>query len=256
MVRSWYNTEDVWNYPAWSVNLEWFAYLCIFPLAFLLFKRIRYVPCLLIIVTLLLAARAYSLGTILFPSESRCGEICFLFLAGCGLYRIHSLVKNPPAEKIVLLGLLLFLTYMVPVFLGYAEPSFFFLYVAFALLIFGLSYERGFLARMLSTRILVWGGLISYSIYMTHYLVIRKTVIYTSDYWQSWSHQELIFMRYAVLLAMLVAFVGVAAAFYHFIEVPANKKLRALWEKLEGARRKRSHECDIKGDSPSCMKPS
>jgi peptidoglycan/LPS O-acetylase OafA/YrhL len=231
MVRSWYSREVLWNGPAWSISAEWFAYLCLFPLASLFFGRIRSVPSLVIVVTLFLAAHAYSFGEILFSNLSRCGEICFLFPAGCGLYRIYTLVKNPPAEKIVLLGLLLFSLYVI----CSDELTVFILYVAFALLIFGLAYERGFLARLLSTRIVVWGGLISYSLYMTHALIIRIAVVHTLSYWQRWSHQELTFMRYAVLSVMLVALIGMAAAFYYLIEVPANKKLRAFWATLENA---------------------
>ena len=35
------------------------------------------------------------------------------------------------------------------------------------------------------------------------------------------------------VVALIAAFIGVAAAFYHGIEVMANQKLRALWEKWE-----------------------
>lgn len=220
MVRLWFHSEPAWNTPAWSISAEWFAYICVFPLAFILFKRIRWVPGLVIIVALFLMAQVSPINTILFPSTNKCGTIFFLFLAGSGLYRIRSLVKNPPAEAMVWCGLFFLLAYV----LFNRILSELVLYVAFALLVFGLSYERGFLARILSTKFMVQGGLASYSLYMTHNLVIQTFIFYS---WDSWERlPQLIFVRYGLLLLVVGAFIGMALFFYRCIEEPANRKLR------------------------------
>jgi len=229
MVRSWFHSgvalnAPAWNAPAWAVSAEWFAYICVFPLAFLLFKRIQCLPCLMIIVMVFLAAQTSSVPATLFPGQNVCGGIFFLFLAGSGLYQIRCFVRNPPAEAIVMCGIFFFLAYV----LFNKSLSILILYVSFALLIFGLSYERGFLARILSTKIIVQGGLASYSLYMTHWLVIQTFIFYS---WPSWGRlPHLIFARYAILLAMIGAFIGVTTVFYHYIEVPANRKLRRFFE--------------------------
>lgn len=232
MVRSWFHSEPIWNAPAWSISAEWFAYICVFPLAFILFKRIQWVPCLVIIVVLFLSAQASPVNAIIFRGPNRCGTIFFLFLAGSGLYRIRSLVKNPPAEAMVMCGIFFLLSY---VFFN-KSLSELILYLAFALLIFGLSYERGFLARILSSKIAVQGGLASYSLYMTHYLVIQSFIFYS---WASWKRlPQLIFARYVILLFMAGVFIGMAFFFYRYIEEPANRKLRRFVSKFKQSERK------------------
>src|SRR5262245_59450207 len=41
MMRGWYSDALVWNFPAWSIHSEWFAYLFLFPIAFVTIRRIR-----------------------------------------------------------------------------------------------------------------------------------------------------------------------------------------------------------------------
>jgi len=102
MVRSWFDSGPMWNAPAWSISAEWFAYIFVFPLTWFLFKRIRWVPVLVVLVTLCLAAQASPIKNFI---PNRCGAIFFLFLAGCGLYQIRLRCKsafdaNPPWMQI------------------------------------------------------------------------------------------------------------------------------------------------------------
>jgi peptidoglycan/LPS O-acetylase OafA/YrhL len=174
MVRSWFHNDEAWNYPAWSISAEWFAYIFVFPMAFFLFKRLHSWLFVAVLVALFLTAQTF-LSPALFPG--RCGSIFFLFLAGSGLYRVRCLVKNPPAETLGMCGAFLLLAYA---YLCKILPPLI-LYLAFTLLIFGLSYERGLLARFLSTKIVVLGGLASYSLYMTHFLILRSYLFFTWD---------------------------------------------------------------------------
>jgi len=223
MVRSWYHSEPAWNTPAWSISAEWFAYICVFPLAFYLFKHVRRWPSLAIVVTLFLAAQASPLKWELFTGQNKCGTIFFLFLAGSGLYRMRCLLKDPPAKAIVTCGLLLFAAYVM----FNQNLSEFVLYVAFALLIFGLSYERGYVARLLSTRLIVYGGLASYSLYMTHFLIIQTWTFYSWSYWETIPKLS-IAIRLLLLLLMAGVFIAAAVLFYRCIEEPANRRLRQL----------------------------
>src|SRR5579883_2016917 len=34
MIRCWFSKALIWNYPAWSIHSEWFAYLFVFPIAY------------------------------------------------------------------------------------------------------------------------------------------------------------------------------------------------------------------------------
>jgi peptidoglycan/LPS O-acetylase OafA/YrhL len=188
-------------------------------LAFILFKRIQSRLGLVIIVASLLIAQAFSPLNLL---PGKCGSIVFFFLAGSGLYRIYCLVKNPPAEAIGMCGAFFLLSYV----LFNKNLSVLILYAAFALLIFGLSYERGLLARILSTKIAVQGGLASYSLYMTHVLILRSYLFF------SWERlPQSAFVRFIIFLILVGTLAGTAFIFYHYIEEPANKKLRRLVSK-------------------------
>lgn len=167
---------------------------------------------------LFLSAQVSPVNAFLFPGPTRCGAIFFLFLAGSGLYQIRCLVKNPSAEALVICGLLFLSSYL---FFSQILSELI-LYIAFALLIFGLSYERGFLARVLSSKLAVQGGLASYSLYMTHFLVLQAFIFYTWAYWKQLP--QLTFARYFILLLAAGAFIGTAFFFYRCIEDARKQK--------------------------------
>ena len=226
MVRSWFHSDLEWNYPAWSISAEWFAYIFVFPLAFYGFKRIQSRWLLGAIVALALGLHSFLPQTLL---PGRVEGIFFLFLMGSALYRLFCLVKNPPAEAITIAGALLMLSYMLwAKYLNHVV-----LYTAFALLVYGLAYERGFLAKFLSTKAVVLGGLISYSLYMTHVLVLRD---YQLFFWNNLPHA--LFLRCMVVLVLAAALVGTAAVFYYFVEEPCNKRLRSWMANVSVARPK------------------
>lgn len=223
MVRLWFHDARAWNVPAWSISAEWFAYICVFPLAYLLYRRMKWLPGLLILVVAFLAAQAAPINFILFPPTNKTGTIFFLFLAGCGLYQIRCLTKTAPAGIIVNCGLVLLIVFIV----FNRNLSEFVLYSAFALLIYGLSFERGWLARILSTKWIVYGGLASYSLYMTHYLIVQTYIYYSTPYWKTIPKLPVI-VRLAILLAMGAISLGTAVLAYRIVEEPANRGLRRL----------------------------
>jgi peptidoglycan/LPS O-acetylase OafA/YrhL len=219
--QHWRPAPFLWNAPAWTLSVEWFAYIVLFPLAFIFFKRIRSWRMLAVLITLFLILQS-CLPMVKYCGD--CGTIYFFFLAGSALYQIHSLVKNPPAEAIVVGGLLLFVAYVLlnkwlPVCV---------LYAAFVLLIFGLSWERGFLSRLLSTKLVVAGGLASYSLYMTHFLVRRSYLLF---FWQR--VPESMLLRVLIFLVTVGALAGLALLTYHYVEVPANRLLRRFAQRLQ-----------------------
>lgn len=211
----WHRPGLLWNAPAWSLSAEWFAYLVLFPLAFIIFKRIRSWPLLAVLILLFLILQVY------LPTEQCgwCAEVFFLFLSGVALYQIYSLVKNPPAEKIVVVGLLLFAAYSC--FNKWLAVSI--LYAAFVLLVFGLAWERGFLARLLSAKLVVYGGLASYSLYMTHFLIWRSCLCILTEF-----PTKSMWLRAGILILTVGAVPGFAFLTYRYVEEPANRRLRRL----------------------------
>ena len=221
MVHSWFWTDLGLNYPAWSISAELFAYICVFPLAFLCLKRIRSVPMLGVTLILLLAGASFVPSNVIL---GRGGDIVFLFLAGSTLYRIRCLKETVRAEWIQNLGFVLVLGYVV--FSG-ALPRVI-IFAGFAALVFGLSYQRGFLSRVLSTRFVVAGGLASYSLYMTHAVVGKVYGLFTEG-----MAPQPVWIRLLFVIGLVMGVGGAAMGCYRFVEEPANRVLRRLVSKAK-----------------------
>ena len=214
MVRCWFSKDLLWNYPAWSIHAEWFAYLFIFPIAFVCFRKGTNRLSLLLVISLLLAGNAI-LPVKQFPGT--CAEIIFLFLAGSGLYRLRVLLQDFPGTWCANAGLLLLVVAISALFIHSIEL----VYFAFALIIFGLSYDGGWLGKFLSLRPVVYGGMISYSMYMSHAVVIKFFAAAAHKIGMQTQSMQ-ITGAFIFIGAVLIS----ASAFYHLIEAPCNKVLR------------------------------
>jgi len=214
MVRSWFSKDLLWNYPAWSIHAEWFAYLFVFPIAFWSFRNLSNRLILLLAIGVLLAGHTF-LPIAQFPGK--CAEIIFLFMAGSALYRLRLLLSDFPGTWFATTGLLLFIVAVSGLF----NHSISLIYLAFALLILGLSYDGGWLGQFLSQRPVVYGGLISYSMYMTHAVVLK--FVGAASHKIGMQTQGL---RIAGAFFFIGAVLMTASAFYHLIEAPCNKALR------------------------------
>jgi peptidoglycan/LPS O-acetylase OafA/YrhL len=214
MVRTWWSEDLIWNYPAWSIQSEWFAYIFLFPLAYAIFGNMRN-PKLLLLIT-----AGFLAGATFLPIEQvpgMCAEIVFPFLAGSALYRLRTVLSDARGSWYANVGVFLFLV-------AVSDSSIYFIkliYLSFALLIFGLSFDRGLLSQLLSNRVVVYGGLISYSMYMTHAIVLK---IYSAAVHRIIWPSETMQLIGAVAYLVLVFFT--AMAFYHLVEAPSNYALR------------------------------
>lgn len=214
MIRSWASENLIWNYPAWSVQCEWFAYLFLFPIAFLCFRREERPWFLCVTIAALV-----SLHTFL-PMPHFLGklkDILFLFFAGSALYRLRVLFPDLPGHWASVIGLIL-----TGIGIGTSRLfSPFLVHTGFGLLVFGLSYERGLLNRLLSMKAIVYGGILSYSVYMTHALVQKAFGPLTS---RLAVHSQVGgFLLFVTGMAMVFF---VAMLFHHCVEAPCNRWLR------------------------------
>ena len=210
MVRSWGSKELLWNFPAWSIHCEWFAYLFLYPMCHAIAGYIKSAVAAIAAVGILLLAHA-SLPPVL---PGQLGAIAFLFPAGAMLYVLRKQLPNADGAMLTNTGAVLFVLAVV------ASRDGVFL-ASFVLLILGLSYERGVINRAVASSLFVFGGTISYSIYMTHEVVHKfaNEMLHRVDL----SHE----VRGAWLLALLVAGVLVAAIAAHFgVERPAGRLMR------------------------------
>ncbi|TGN61811.1 acyltransferase [Paracoccus liaowanqingii] len=213
-----------WNGPAWSIGAEWFAYLA-FPILMLaVMNRGRIISILLIAGAMIGLAVISGMGDNLDVTYDygilRCG---FGFVIGMLLHRLSDLaVSLRLGHDFIAAGLLA--TTALLMHLGVRDIA---IPPLFALLILSLALNKGVVARMLSHPALLWLGAISYSVYLSHMLVLSlinvtaltllgKTIGRYLDTWPS-----------LIVLAGLVALVLMLSAWlYRNVEVRARSLLR------------------------------
>ena len=210
--------HESWNVPAWSISCEWAAYL-LFP-AIILSKAVTRSSCLTITTGgLAILTMASFLQSVHANGNNQYGliRIAGEFVAGCSLCHLfHSQVGRNwnwnlliPISGVVTILLL-----------GFVLPSFslvpYWCVPFLALIIFGLAYHQCAYSRLLSTRLFLFGGHISYSLYMVHtlcFIILKK----------NFPNLEARPMSFVVDLLFAIT---IAAAMYYFVEEPCRKKMR------------------------------
>ena len=223
LIQNWGMTDHLsWNDPAWSISTEFAAYL-VFPLIAAAARWDRMSsPMLLTIAGLLCAAIALlftasgtgSLGEhIAQIGVWRClGEfslgiiVCLLWMRWRGT-RSAAAWAALGCCIVLATGLLLGL------------PESVFVPAAFFAGILALALDRGVVSRLLSTRVAVYLGEISYSTYLAHFLlwILFKIAFVDHDLQVGWAG-----------LAGYIALVALASVgLYHGVEKPAQAWLNA-----------------------------
>ncbi|GAT35532.1 peptidoglycan/LPS O-acetylase OafA/YrhL [Terrimicrobium sacchariphilum] len=224
MLQAWGAPVLSWNYPAWSVSAEWFAYLAVFPLALLCHHRLgdlsplrRAFTAIVIIfgaiATLRLATPDGDLPHALIRVSTE-------FFAGAMLYHLLRALCGHPrlADALVMFSILLLgLACWFPA--GTMGTGILTLSsLVFGLL--GLGESRSLSARVLAASPWVYLGTISYSLYLIHAPMQRilKVVLPVERFAES-----SIGLRCAVFAVHLCALFLAAACLYHFVEDPARR---------------------------------
>jgi len=215
MVRTWFEPVLLFNKPAWSIQCEWFAYLLVFPACVFLF-RLRWTNAALVALAMLLLV-SYEKITPYFAA-SLAPMIIFPFAAGSALYllrkRLSHLKNSGIYSLFTLLAILVSLKYDL------TKIGLPILFCLFAALVFFLSYSSGKFQSVLSWKPIHFGGLMSYSLYMTHHFF---EIIWTPVYARLEPDGVGGKILFAALLIILTP--ALAAAFYLFIEKPVNRFL-------------------------------
>lgn len=165
--------RELWNYPAWSISVEWWTYFTVFPLIVLV--RRRDAATTLGFGFLLLSVGVAS-GLYFFPERQVfVGWLAFLRAAvgfGAGWF-VWECSRKPAAPVHAGLSRALLLVIAIAI---YAAPALsghdaWFLLPVFPLLIYALAGNDA-AGGMLGGRVAVWLGEISYSLYLVHPLVL------------------------------------------------------------------------------------
>ena len=226
LTHIWFGQNVTYNSPAWSVSAEWFAYL-MFPLLAIVVAKVKSLRG-----AWLGAMACYAtFGAAYVMYWGHAGEtgqaglrVGFEFLAGCFLFRVSERAGNGMGWR-----------WMVPtsvagivvgaVTIGSSTPYGVLLAPLFGLLILGLAKGQGLFVRILSTRVVVFGGEASYALYMTHALVqglaLRLLAVdrFTDNGWV---------VRAAVLAAYAVMIAVAAVLTFVLVEKPARNWLRSV----------------------------
>ncbi|POX91455.1 acyltransferase [Mycobacterium kansasii] len=238
-----------WDGPAWSISAEWLAYL-LFGLLILVILRMERATRAR---SLMLLAFAASLPPVLlllasgqfYTPWSWLPRIVTQFIAGAlACAAVRRLRLSDRARRVAGCLALLLIAVMVAVMYWLdAHPitgvvdSGGVVDVLFVPLVITLAVGVGSLPRLLSTRLMVYGGQISFCLYMVHELVhtgwgwaVLQFDLTPQDNPWKWN-----------IIGLLAIAVGASILLYHLVEEPARRwmrkmvDVRALHRKSESA---------------------
>lgn len=226
-----------WNEPAWSISAEWLAYL-FFPVLVLLVWRMRWrlrvraSGLLAVAVTLPCALLMFSTGDFYSP-YSWAPRIILQFAAGAIAYAAvgRAVVTLAMCRYAgwVATGLVVIIAGMMIMAEGHpayaASPAY--LRILFVPLVMAIAVGSTGLPRWLSWRPVVFGGHISYSLYLVHALVFNAVVAAAATHQFLPTGKDgpwLLFGAAMLLLSLLGAYV-----LWRWVEEPSRKAMRKGW---------------------------
>jgi peptidoglycan/LPS O-acetylase OafA/YrhL len=143
-------------------------------------------------------------------------RMLFCFISGIALYRCYQLLPNLNGATASWITVLALIFIGITLFFPGAPvlDSF-----AFAALIFGLAYRSGPVNAALESRFAVFLGKISFSFYISHYLIIGITTWAIGH----WLVEQDLGVRISSLLVLTAVCLGVAVLLYHGVERPSQR---------------------------------
>jgi peptidoglycan/LPS O-acetylase OafA/YrhL len=225
-----------WDGPAWSISAEWLAYLLFGVLVLVIFRMAQVTRAR----SLIWLGFAASLPPVLllltsgqfYTPWSWLPRIVMQFTAGAlisvAVRRLRLTAKARLIAGSAATLLVASIVGLMYVFDAYpitgVQDSGGLVDVLFVPLVMTLAIGAGGLAWLLSTRVMVFGGQISFCLYMVHELV------HTSWIWTA-KQFELTLNGLAgkfIVVGLLAGATGAAAVLFHVVEEPARRWMRKL----------------------------
>ena len=239
LVQLWfqpYFDGSSWDGPAWSISAEWLAYL-LFGLLILVIFRMKQATRARSLVWLALAASLPPVALLLASGQfytpwSWLPRIVTQFTAGVlACAAVRRLRPTDRARRVAgYLSALVTVAVVGILYLLDAHPltgvqdSGGVVDVLFVPLVIALAIGTGTLPRLLSTRLMVFGGEISFCLYMVHELVhtgwgwaVEQFRLPLGDFPWKWN-----------VVGLLTIAVGAAILLYHLVEEPARRWMRRM----------------------------
>ncbi|MCH6471810.1 acyltransferase family protein [Sinomonas terrae] len=225
------------NGPAWSISAEFFAYLA-FPFLALWLSSMKTaakgflfsaITCItgtagiLIISTYNAMPTSYSLIWLRIATE---------FTTGCLMYsgwRHLGKRRHGKAWGWTALGSAAAVAGIIAV-MGGSGPQALASVPLIAVFVLSCGGSTGIVGNILSSRLLQWGGRISYSVYMTHFLVLSLMPRFIP----AERFGEGPFAAGSALTVYFLMVIAVGAGTYYFIENPARRLISKRWARRRG----------------------
>jgi peptidoglycan/LPS O-acetylase OafA/YrhL len=226
LVRQWFMPDSfAWNGPAWSISVELFVYIFIFPIIAMVsrqFNNLWFGLFLLMAGSGIYTFLLFTHGTVhVVPTYGPLARVVAGFSIGAGLFMIVS-----RARTTINWNLMLSITALMFVPMMFLALNLFYsgilpdaLMLLFVIVLICSTYNAdGRLAQLLARRPLFWLGEISFSLYLCHEPIMRAL-----SYNASWLGVYQGFWFGFVLVATSVT----AAHFlYRYCEIPARDAMR------------------------------
>ena len=241
MVQLWFQPffdGTSWDGPAWSISAEWLAYLLFGVLVLVVFRisraaRARGLFLLSLAATLPSVLLLLGSGGQFYTPWSWLPRIVLQFAAGalaCAAVRkLHLTDRIRHVAGFLSLALVAVIVGALYVFQAHPLPTvrddFGLVGVLFMPLVVALAVGAGSLPRLLSTRLLVYGGQVSFGLYMVHELVHTAWLWIMAQY-----RIELVPSVTAklVFVALVLVSLGLGVLLYHVVEEPARIWMRRM----------------------------
>lgn len=235
LIQSWgFHSHSCFNGVAWSISVEWLAYLA-FPFLVPLFARIRNPA-------VALAGGGAALGgmilylisigldsTLAFEGFATVPRMAGGFIAGCFLYRVFQLVKGSPALWTAA-SLLSWVALVACLAMGFNLLA----AVFCSLVVLTHAYDQGPVAALLRSRAAQFLGDVSYALYISHFATVDLYV----RLFRLETLEQRPFPQLLGIIALFLAIVlGVATILHYFAEVPSRRLLGRLSRSWLGPRR-------------------
>jgi peptidoglycan/LPS O-acetylase OafA/YrhL len=239
MVQLWFEPffdGTSWDGPAWSISAEWLAYLVFGLVVLVIFRmslvtRARSLLLLAFVATLPPTVLLLASGHFYTPWSWLPRILCQFVAGALACAAVRRLRLSERAQRaggylsIVIVAVIVAVLYYYdknPV-TGMVDPGGV-VDLLFMPLVVALTVGVGSLPRLLSTRLMVYGGQISFSLYMVHEIVHTvwnwAVIEYTITMPKSTAK--------LVVVGLLLAAIGAAMLLYHLVEEPARRWMRRM----------------------------
>ncbi len=216
------------NGPSWSISDEMFFYL-LFPFFILMFNKIKLSKFYSFVFILLI-----SLSIQFFPDTIVNGYFYVNpffritdFIIGILIFyiydskKVEAYIKYKNTFTFIEIGsiILFFIFFTFHKYIPFGYRLFGYYWIPMSLLILIFSYQSGYISKLLSGKMMIVLGEISFSFYLIHQLIIK--FIYALNKKMHWTEN-------GILLILVVFFISLILSYlmYNFIELPSNRYLK------------------------------